>query len=193
MSVMRATEFPEIWAQDRMLTVEDMEDMPEDEFGYELDDGMLIMSPAPSLPHQIAVMRLAIVLDAACPPGLLVVPGPGVNINKFQHRVPDIAVIRTESVTPMFLAEPPVLAVEVASPRTRIYDRSRKREVYEGFGIPSYWIIDVGQDTPSLTALDLRRGKYTETARVAGDEAFHAARPFPVTIVPADLVATGSG
>ena len=193
MSVMRATEFPEIWAQDRMLTVEDMEDMPEDEFGYELDDGMLIMSPAPSLPHQIAVMRLAIVLDAACPPGLLVVPGPGVNINKFQHRVPDIAVIRTESVTPMFLAEPPVLAVEVASPRTRIYDRSRKREVYEGFGIPSYWIIDVGQDTPSLTALDLRRGKYTEKARVGGDEAFHAARPFPVTIVPADLVATGSG
>ena len=193
MSVMRATEFPEIWAQDRMLTVEDMEDMPDDEFGYELDDGMLIMSPAPSLPHQIAVMRLAIVLNAACPPGLLVVPGPGVNINKFQHRVPDIAVIRTESVTPMFLTEPPVLAVEVASPRTRIYDRSRKREVYEGFGIPSYWIIDVGQDTPSLTALDLRRGKYTETARVAGDEAFHAARPFPVTIVPADLVATGSG
>ena len=192
MSVMRATEFPEIWAQDRMLTVEDMEDMPDDEFGYELDDGMLIMSPAPSLPHQIAVMRLAIVLNAACPPGLLVVPGPGVNINKFQHRVPDVAVIRTESVTPMFLAEPPILAVEVASPRTRIYDRSRKREVYEGFGIPSYWIIDVGQDTPSLTALDLRRGKYTETARVAGDEAFHAARPFPVTIVPADLVATGS-
>jgi|SRR6266480_749030 len=193
MSVMRATEFPEIWAQDRMLTVEDMEDMPEDEFGYELDDGILIMSPAPSLPHQIAVMRLAIVLNAACPPGLLVVPGPGVNINKFQHRVPDIAVIRTESVTPMFLAEPPVLAVEVASPRTRIYDRSRKREVYEGFGIPSYWIIDVGQDTPSLTALDLRRGKYTETARVAGDEAFHAARPFPVTIVTADLVSTASG
>ena len=192
MSVMRATEFPEIWAQDRMLTVEDMEDMPDDEFGYELDDGMLIRSPAPSLPHQIAVMRLAIVLNATCPPGLLVVPGPGVNINKFQHRVPDMAVIRTESVTPMFLAEPPVLAVEVASPRTRIYDRSRKREVYEGFGIPSYWIIDVGQDTPSLTALDLRRGKYTETARVAGDEAFHAARPFPVTIVPADLVATGS-
>ena len=93
----------------------------------------------------------------------------------------------------MFMTDPPVLAVEVASPRTRVYDRGRKRDVYEGLGIPSHWIIDVGQDTPSLTALDLRRGKYTETARVAGDEAFHTARPFPVTIVPADLVATGSG
>jgi Uma2 family endonuclease len=192
MSIMRAPEVPEIWAQDRIFTVEDLEDMPDDEFRYELDDGMLIVSPAPSLPHQIAVMRLAVILNAACPPGLLVVPGPGVNINKFQHRVPDIAVIRTESVAPMFLAEPPVLAVEVASPRTRVYDRGRKRDVYEEFGIPSYWIIDVGQEKPSLTALDLRRGKYSETARVAGDEAFHAARPFLVTIVPADLVATGS-
>ena len=53
---------------------------------------------------------------------------------------------------------------------------------------PEIWAQD-----RTLTALDLRRGKYTETARVAGDEAFHAARPFPVTIVPADLVATGSG
>jgi len=53
MSVMRAPEIPEIWADpDRMLTVEDMEDMPDDEFRYELDDGMLIVSPAPSLPHR---------------------------------------------------------------------------------------------------------------------------------------------
>jgi Uma2 family endonuclease len=168
MSVMRATEFPEIWTQDGMLTVEDMEDMPDDEFRYELDEGMLVVSPAPSLPHQIAVTRLAIVLNAACPPGLLVVTGPGVNINKFQHRVPDLVVMRAESITPMFMTDPPVLAVEVASPRTRLYDRGRKRDVYEKFGIPSYWIIDVGQDEPRLTALDLRRGKYTETARVTG-------------------------
>jgi len=188
MSVMRATELPEIWTQDGMLTVKDMEDMPDDEFRYELDDGMLVVSPAPSLPHQIAVTRLAVALNAACPPGLLVVTGPGVNINKFHHRVPDLVVMRVESITPMFMTDPPVLAVEVPSPRTRRYDRGRKRDVYERFGIPSYWIIDVGQEEPSLTALDLRRGKYTETARVAGDEAFHAAKPFPVTIVPADLV-----
>ena len=189
MSVMKAPESPEIWAdQDRMFTVEDMADMPDDEFRYELDDGMLIVSPAPALPHQIAVMRLAVTLNVACPKGLLVVPGPGMNINKFQHRVPDIVVIREESVTPMFLEDPPALAVEVASPRTRVYDRGRKRDVYEGFGIRSYWIIDVGQDQPSLTVLELRRGKYTEAARVVGNERFNAVRPFPVTIVPAELL-----
>jgi hypothetical protein len=45
MSVMRA---PEAWADDRVFTVEDMEDMPDDEFRYELDDGVLIVSPAPA-------------------------------------------------------------------------------------------------------------------------------------------------
>lgn len=41
--------FPDVWSgQDRMLTVEDMENMPDDEFRYELDDGVLIVSPAPS-------------------------------------------------------------------------------------------------------------------------------------------------
>jgi hypothetical protein len=45
MSVMT---IPEAWyGQDRMLTVEDMENMPDDEFLYELDDGILIVSPAP--------------------------------------------------------------------------------------------------------------------------------------------------
>jgi hypothetical protein len=38
---------PEAWyVQDRTLTVEDMENMPDDEFRYELDDGVLIVSPA---------------------------------------------------------------------------------------------------------------------------------------------------
>jgi len=193
MSVMRAPEVPEAWAQDRVFTVEDLEDMPDDEFRYELDDGMLIVSPARSLPHQLAVTRLAVILNTVCPVGLLVVTGPGMNINKFQHRVPDLVVMRAESFTPMFMTDPPVLAVEVASPRTRVYDRGRKRDVYEAFGIRSYWIVDVGPDKPSLTVLVLRRGKYTEVARAAGDEAFHATWPFPVTIVPADLVATGSG
>jgi Uma2 family endonuclease len=186
---MRAPEVPEIWADpDRVLTVEDMEDMPDDEFRYELDDGVLIVSPAPSYPHQIAVTQLAVILSVACPAGLRVVMGPGVNISKFQHRVPDLAVVRRESETPMFLEEPPVLAVEVASPRTRLYDRGRKRDIYERFGIRSYWIIDVGQDDPCLTVLELRAGKYIEAARVVGDEAFTAVRPFPATVVPTDLL-----
>jgi Uma2 family endonuclease len=132
MSVMTA---PEIWSgQDRMLTVEDMENMPDDEFRYELDDGVLIVSPAPSPLHQLALTRLAVTLDAACPDGLVVLVGVGVNINRFQHRVPDVAVVGVDAFKTAFAETPPELAVEVASPRTRLYDRNRKKDVYEGRG-----------------------------------------------------------
>lgn len=189
MSVMRAPEVPEVWADpNRMLTVEDLEDMPDDEYRYELDDGVLIVSPAPSNRHQLVVSRLQMVLGAACSAEFLVLTGPGVNVNRFQHRVPDIAVIRTESFEEMYQVEPPVLAIEVASPRTRLYDLGRKKEVYERFGVRSYWIVDPDEERPSLTVFELRRGRYTQLAQATGKEAFEAARPFPVTIVPADLV-----
>src|SRR5690242_17946667 len=51
---MDAMTIPDVWSgQDRALTVEDMENMPDDEFRYELDDGVLIVSPAPSTLHQL--------------------------------------------------------------------------------------------------------------------------------------------
>jgi hypothetical protein len=57
-----------------VLTVEDMENMPDDEFRYELDDGILIVSPAPSTLHQLAVTRLAIPFPVTIAPSKLVTP-----------------------------------------------------------------------------------------------------------------------
>jgi Uma2 family endonuclease len=189
MSVMTA---PELWdSQDRVLTVDDMENMPDDEFRYELDDGVLVVSPAPSPLHQLAVTRLTGLLLAACPDEFLVLVGPGINISRFQHRVPDLTVLRAESFQTGFLVDPPVLAVEVASPRTRVYDRSRKKDVYEKFKIASYWIVEPDDSRPSLTVFGLRRGRYAQLARVTGDRPCRVAEPFPVTVVPAQLVARG--
>jgi Uma2 family endonuclease len=186
MNVMTA---PDVWSdQGRALTVEDMENMPDDEFRYELDDGVLIVSPAPSSLHQRVVFRLAQVLDAACPPDFEVIPGVGVNINRYQHRVPDVAVVRAGSMDTVFQERPPALAVEVASPRTRLYDRNRKKDVYEQFGIVSYWIAEPDRDKPELTAFQLRDGRYEQVARVAGDEPFRANLPFPVAVTPSELV-----
>jgi Uma2 family endonuclease len=189
MSVMSS---PDIWSgQDRMLTVADMADMPDDEFRYELDDGVLIVSPAPSSLHQLAVTRLALMLSAACPAELVVLAGVGVNITRFQHRVPDLAVVRSDSFETVFQEGPPVLAVEVASPRTRLYDRNRKKDIYEGFGISSYWIVTPERDRPDLIVFELRSGKYELVAQVTGDDAFEVKLPFPVAIVPSRLVRTG--
>ena len=189
MSVMT---IPDAWSgQERTLSVEDMENMPDDEFRYELDDGMLIVSPAPSRLHQLAVTRLAVTLSAACPAGLVVLAGVGVNISRFQHRVPDVAVVRAGSFETFFEETPPELVVEVASPRTRLYDRNRKKDVYQGFGIPAYWIVEPDRDRPELTVFELRSGTYEQAAHATGDEEYHAVVPFPVTIVPSRLVAVG--
>jgi Uma2 family endonuclease len=183
---------PYLWSgQDRMLTAEDMENMPDDEFRYELDDGVLIVSPAPSTLHQLAVARLTVLLSAACPAEFVVLPGVGVNITRFQHRVPDVAVVRVGSLETVFQETPPELVVEVASPRTRLYDRNRKKDVYQGFSIPAYWIVEPDRVCPELTAFELREGAYKQTAHVVGDEEYPAVIPFPVTIAPGDLVTPG--
>ena len=189
MSVMTAsrTELPD----DRPLTVQDLDLLPDDGYKYELDDGVLVVVPPPALNHQLVLHRLSVLLEQARPAEFLVLPGPGVEMSKHQYRIPDLVVVRINSVgfEDKSVIRPPVLAVEIASPSTAIYDRNRKKGVYEGFGIESYWIVTPSLDKPRLVALELQRGSYHQVAEVSGDEVFRATRPFAVEIVPAALVA----
>lgn len=188
MTVMTAarTELP----TDRPLTVEDLDLLPDDGFKYELDDGVLVMTPPPAVDHQLVLHQLQLALGAACPDDLVVLPGPGVVVNEFQYRIPDLVVVRANSIsfTDKTINKPPVVALEVASPSTAIYDRNRKKDVYAEFGIQSYWIVVPSLDKPRVIAFELRRGRYHQVADVSGDEAFDAERPFAVRIVPSALV-----
>jgi Uma2 family endonuclease len=100
-------------------------------------------------------------------------------------------VVRADSFETFFQETPPELVVEVASPRTRLYDMNRKKDVYQGFGIPAYWIVEPDRHDPELTAFELRSGAYVQIAHITGDEEYHARVPFPVTIVPSSLVRVG--
>jgi Uma2 family endonuclease len=184
---------PDLWRdQDRLLTVDDLEDlMPEDDRRLELDDGILVVSPYPVNIHQLVVTRLTLILSAACPDDLVVLAGVGIRISKHQLRGPDVAVVPADSFGIKFTEHPPALAVEVSSRSTRLYDRRRKKDVYEAFGIPAFWIVEPEPDRPRLVAFELRGEKYQVVAEVTGDEKWHATRPFPVTIKPATLVRTG--
>lgn len=73
------------------------------------------------------------------------------------------------------------------SPSGRLIDLNLKRAAYERMGTRSYWIVD--PDLPDLTVLELdANGRYQEVIRVVGDEVFDALRPFPVRVVPAELL-----
>jgi Uma2 family endonuclease len=184
---------PDLWHDPgRLLTVDDLADLPPgDDRRYELDDGMLIVSPAPLNIHQLVVTRLTLVLTAACPDHLAVLADVGINITRFQHRAPDVAVVPADSFEIDHIDHPPALVVEVSSRSTRLYDRNRKKDVYEGFRIPDYWIVEAVSDRPRLIAFELRDGKYQTVADVTGSDEFRATSPFGVTIRPAELVRTG--
>lgn len=48
--------------------------------------------------------------------------------------------------------------------------------------------LAVRPDKPSRTVFELSGGEYTEAGHVLGDQPWDATRPFPVRVVPADLV-----
>lgn len=190
---MVAMTVPDVWRDpNRLFAVDDLEDLfPDDDRRLELDDGVLIVNAYPANIHQLAVARLTALLTAACPPDLVVLPGVGVRITRYQYREPDVAVVPMDSFETRSMERPPALVVEVSSPSTRLYDRNRKKDVYEGFGIPSYWIVEPDRERHRLIVFELRDGKYEQVAEVTGDEQFRAEHPFPVTIRPSALVRTG--
>ena len=170
-----------------VLTEDDLATMPDDGHRYELLDGTLLVTPAPSEAHQICVGSLLVLLYGARQPGLQVLPARfDVRLSRITVLEPDVLVARKSDLTPARLEGPPLLAVEVLSPSTRRLDLGTKRLAYEAAGVPAYWLVD--PDVPSLTVLELDAGRYVERATVSGDEAFHATFPFAVTVVPARLL-----
>ena len=172
----------------RALTRDDLDTMPDDGHRYELVDGTLLVSPSPTLRHQLAVKRLLRLLDDASPAELTSLPAPfDVVLSDGTVFLPDVLVARQADLTARDLPAPPVLAVEVLSPSTRSIDQVLKYARYAEAGVDHYWIVD--PDEPSLTAYRLRpNGLYEQVAHVIGDEPYQPAEPFPVVIISSALV-----
>ena len=128
-------------------TVERVNALPDDGNRYEVIDGELLVTPAPSWVHQRAVFKLATRMEAYAElHGLDVLVAPAaVTFSGRREVQPDFFVApmiggryaaRFEEVKRL------VLAVEVVSPSSARSDRHRKRELYKSEGVPEYWIVD---------------------------------------------------
>jgi Uma2 family endonuclease len=127
-----------------------------------------------------------VVLHEACPRGLKVLFGPlDVTLGDDTVMQPDLLVAPRTDFTDRDLPTAPLLAVEVLTPSTRLIDLRLKHSRFEEAGAGSYWVIDPIELT--LTAWDLVDGRFVQVADVRGDEPYEATRPFPVTVVPAQL------
>jgi hypothetical protein len=65
---------------------------------------------------------------------------------------------------------------------------SPTRAFYARLGTPFCWLADPDPDKPALTVFELTDGDCKEIAQVTGEQAWTAGQPFPVRVVPADLI-----
>ena len=147
----------------RPLTRADLDTMPDDGHRYELIDGVLIVTPAPSATHQTVVLELAVLLRARSPSDQKVFIAPfDVALADDTIMQPDVLVARRSDLTERDLPAAPVLAVEVLSPSTRRIDLTLKLSRLAAAGCPHYWVVDPIE--PALNGLAaprrrLRRGQ----------------------------------
>jgi len=134
-----------------IVSVTDLESMPDDNNRYEVIDGELFMSKAPGIPHQRVSMRLTslILRHLAEHPVGEVLATPGVIFSDIDAVIPDLVFIRRERLTEVIsgdrIVAAPDLVIEILSPspENRRRDRVVKRQLYAKFGVKEYWIIDL--------------------------------------------------
>ncbi|MCO5993116.1 Uma2 family endonuclease [Actinoallomurus rhizosphaericola] len=170
-------------------TVDALRRLPEDELHrYEIDDGVLIVSPRPASPHQAALLHIAFLLnEPAEAVELKVLPEVEVVTHRRDDwlKVPDLVVVTLdafESEPQEYEAADVVLAVEISGNRqSRNRDFGEKLEAYAEAGIPHYWIAEL-VPAPRLTVFELADGAYREV--VASEEPVKLTRPFGVEVDP---------
>jgi Uma2 family endonuclease len=130
----------------RRYTVAEIERFPNDGNRYELLDGVLLVTPAPSQAHQLIVSRLQFRLtQAVMAEGAAHVVSPGViTVAPRIQLEPDILVYpaRYSLESKWSEIDEHWLAVEVLSRSSRVYDRDTKRDAYLALGVQEVWLVD---------------------------------------------------
>jgi Uma2 family endonuclease len=173
---------------DRPFDLEDLDAAPDDGNRYEVLDGALVVTPPPDPAHQTVVGELFVVLrEAARSRGLRVFMAPlAWRIGPGQVPEPDLMVVSPDAVGGRAIEKPPVVVVEVLSPSGKNRDLFDKGRIYAEAGALWYWLVD--PEGPSLTVLHLVEGRYEEAARVVCASRYTTEDPFPVTVVPDQLL-----
>ncbi|MFG1701593.1 Uma2 family endonuclease [Nonomuraea sp. M3C6] len=172
------------------FTVDDLLEIPDDGYRYELFNGSLVVSPAPTPLHQNAIFRLQMILHQSVPQHLMEFSTVNVRATDKDFYIPDLVVVSkasAKSVKLMFSPSHVLLAVEVVSPSTKARDRGLKTEAYAAAGIATYWRVELDEG-PTLYVYELDGDAYkAPTAHKAGTTVSLSV-PFSVSFDPAELV-----
>lgn len=178
---------------DHLLTLDEFEQLPEDNSRrYELQEGVLRVTPKAASLHQRVVGALVSVLNLQLPEAWEAVPDVEVVLAHTWPptlRTPDVVITTTEVIdqNPNRLhASEVAVAVEVVSPGSHRTDRVMKAYEYAKAEIPFYWVVDLGSPV-TLTANRLvEQGMYRTEFDDAG--AFKTVDPFELHMDLDELV-----
>jgi Uma2 family endonuclease len=150
------------------------ETLPDDGNRYEVIDGVLYRSTAPSSFHQWIILRLVELVGMPAKQQGLALPffAPiGVLMPGCDPVQPDFGLVRTANrgiFRDRRVRGVPDLLAEILSPNNRAYDEQVKLEAYARAGLPEYVIVD-----PQARALQHYRlgsaGRYDEPHTYDGD------------------------
>lgn len=133
----------------RRYTASEVLAFPPDRNRYEVVQGELLVTPAPSQPHQIVLENLFVRLREyvhAVPNVAHVFFAPADIIwNEEEYVQPDLFVVPAHEVTGDWRdCRTLLLAVEIVSPSSGRADRVTKRRLYQQRGVATYWVVDYG-------------------------------------------------
>jgi Uma2 family endonuclease len=153
-------------------TYTDYAAIPDEAGRFELLDGeLLAMSPAPSAVHQLVSKELQKALYQ-CDNDYFVLDAPvDVILSQYSVLQPDIVMLRKDKLhllTKRGIEGPPDVVVEILSPSTVQKDRGKKKDIYAHYGVPEYWIVDIGNEL--LEQYLHRDGKFELHHVYLGDE-----------------------
>jgi Uma2 family endonuclease len=145
-------------------TYEDYRTLPDDRNRYEVIDGELLMTPAPSTTHQRVSKRLGrMLLQELEDTGIAIVYYAPIDVIFSPTSVvqPDLVVVMKERqgiITERGIEGPPDIVIEILSPTSRSADLHSKRKLYSSQEVSEYWIAD--PETHTVEVLELTQDGY---------------------------------
>ena len=166
-----------------LMTAEELMELPDDGFRYELINGELEKMPPPGSPHgriafQLSVYLGQFILEHGLGQGFATDTGFKLTSNPDTVLAPDFAFVTNErfaevSVTEGYGAGPPDLAVEVLSPSDRPGKVKQKISRWFSFGTKQLWIVD-----PKHTSVTVYRSP-SDATTFSGSDYLEAQDLFP--------------
>jgi Uma2 family endonuclease len=143
-----------------VLTYEDYVLLPNDGKRYEILDGELTVTPAPSTKHQAASVNLLVLLSQYIKErdlGKLFHAPIDLILESTSVLQPDLVFVskaRQHIITERAIEGVPDLVVEILSPTTSRTDRVTKAQIYARHSVPTYWIVDPEQEALEIYLLE---------------------------------------